>query len=103
MRIYDPPRELLRSIPGVRLVEMEHARELSLCCGTSCWTNCNRYSKLMQLARLKEAAAAGATTLVTSCWECALHLRCATRSSAWQQVRVQVADLVALAGALLQE
>jgi len=103
MGIYDPPRELLRSIPGVRLVEMEHARELSLCCGTSCWTNCNRYSKLMQLARLKEAAAAGATTLVTSCWECALHLRCATRSSAWQQVRVQVADLVALAGALLQE
>ncbi len=103
MGVYDPPRELLRSIPGVRLVEMEHARELSLCCGTSCWTNCNRYSKLMQLARLKEAAAAGAATLVTSCWECALHFRCALRSSAWQQVRVQVADLVVLAGALLQE
>jgi heterodisulfide reductase subunit D len=103
MGVYDPPRELLRSIPGVRLVEMEHARELSLCCGTSCWTNCNRYSKLMQLSRLKEAAATGAGTLVTSCWECALHFRCAMRSSAWQQVRVQVADLVGLAGALLQE
>jgi Fe-S oxidoreductase len=103
MAVYDPPRELLRSIPGLRLVEMEHARELSLCCGTSCWTGCNRYSKLMQLSRLKEAAATGAATLVTSCWECALHFRCAMRSSAWQQVRVQVADLVTLVGALLQE
>jgi len=103
MGVYDPPRELLRSIPGLRLVEMEHARELSLCCGTSCWTGCNRYSKLMQLGRLKEAAATGAATLVTSCWECALHFRCATRSSAWQQVRVQVVDLVALVEGLLQE
>ncbi len=103
MRIYDPPRQLLRSIPGLRLVEMEHSRELALCCGTSCWTSCNRYSKLMQLARLKEAEAAGAATLVTTCWECALHFRCAQRSSAWQQVRVEVADLVSLAGALLQE
>ncbi len=103
MGVYDPPRELLRAIPGVQLVEMEHARERSLCCGTSCWTGCNRYSKLMQLDRLEEASAAGAATLVTSCWECALHFRCALRSSAWQQVRVQVADLVALAGALLLE
>jgi len=103
MLVYDPPRELLRAIPGVRLVEMEHARERSLCCGTSCWTGCNRYSKLMQLGRLREAAATGAATLVTSCWECALHFRCAMRSSAWRQVRVQVADLVALAGELLQE
>lgn len=103
MGVYEPPRELLRSIPGVRLVEMEHARERSLCCGTSCWTGCNRYSKLMQLGRLREAAATGAATLVTSCWECALHFRCAMRSSAWQQVRVQVADLVSLVEALLQE
>jgi heterodisulfide reductase subunit D len=103
MSVYDPPRELLRAIPGIRLVEMEHTRELSLCCGTSCWTGCNRYSKLMQLSRLKEAAATGATTLVTSCWECALHFRCAMRSSAWQQVRVQVADLVTLVEGLLQE
>jgi Fe-S oxidoreductase len=103
MGVYDPPRELLRAIPGLRLVEMEHARELSLCCGTSCWTGCNRYSKLMQLGRLKEAAATGAATLVTSCWECALHFRCALRSSAWQQVRLQVADLVALLGGSIEE
>ena len=32
--IYEPPREILRSIPGVEFVEMEHNRENGLCCGS---------------------------------------------------------------------
>jgi Fe-S oxidoreductase/predicted DNA-binding transcriptional regulator YafY len=31
--IFDQPRELLKAIPGVELVEMAHSREASLCCG----------------------------------------------------------------------
>ena len=31
--IYDPPRELLKAIPGVKLVEMSHHHDASLCCG----------------------------------------------------------------------
>ena len=31
--IFDPPRLLLNSIPGIELVEMSHNRENSLCCG----------------------------------------------------------------------
>jgi len=31
--IYDPPRELLKAIPGLRLVEMSHHHDSSLCCG----------------------------------------------------------------------
>lgn len=31
--IYDAPRQLLRMIPGVQLIEMSHTREVSLCCG----------------------------------------------------------------------
>ena len=30
---FDPPRALLGAIPGVKLVEMAHCRENSLCCG----------------------------------------------------------------------
>jgi Fe-S oxidoreductase len=102
MGVYDAPRHILGSIPGVELVEMEHTRELSRCCGVSCWTNCNRYSKLMQVNRLQEAAATGADLLVTSCWECAMHFSCTVRPSAWQQVQVEIVDLIALAGSLLQ-
>ena len=32
-RIFDAPRDLLRAIPGVELVEMSHNHETSLCCG----------------------------------------------------------------------
>ena len=32
--IYEPPREIIRAIPGVTLVEMEHNREGGHCCGS---------------------------------------------------------------------
>ncbi len=31
--IYDAPREILKSIPGLKLVEAERNRENSMCCG----------------------------------------------------------------------
>jgi len=31
--VYDPPRNLLRSIPGLRLIDSVHSRERSRCCG----------------------------------------------------------------------
>ena len=100
--VYDAPREVLRAIPGLELVEMEPSRELARCCGTSCWTNCTRYSKLMQVKRLQEAVEAGAEALVTPCWQCALHFRCATRVEAWTQVEMDVRDWAVLLAGLLQ-
>ncbi len=102
MGVYDAPREILRAIPGVELVEMKNTRDYSSCCGTSCWTNCNRYSKLIQINRLREAASVGAEALVTTCWECAIHFNCATRPEAWRQVFMDVSDLTVLAASLLQ-
>jgi len=67
---YEIPRELLRAIPGIRLVEMEHNKENSICCGGHVnWT----YPEILQNAhktRIEEAKTAGAEQIVTSCSYC---------------------------------
>ena len=97
MGVYDPPREILRAIPGVELVEMAKTRNQAPCCGTSCWINCNRYSKLMQINRLREAVTTGAAVLTTTCSACLAHFRCAIRPEAWRQVSVDIEDVVTVA------
>jgi len=64
MGVYEPPRELLKAIPGLELVEMERNRENAACCGVSSWLLCGEISKKLQLERLKEAVATGAEQLV---------------------------------------
>lgn len=103
MGVYDAPREILRAIPGVELIEMKNNRGLASCCGTSCWSNCTKYSKLMQVNRLQEAVQAGAETLVTACWECGIHFRCTIRPEAWRQVSIAIEDLILRAASLVME
>jgi heterodisulfide reductase subunit D len=75
--VYEAPRTLLKAVPGLDLVEMERSRENGVCCGTTGWMNCSSCSKEIQMARLNEASETGATTLVTACPKCQIHLRCA--------------------------
>jgi len=77
--IYEPPREVLRSIRGLELREMYHHHHTALCCGTSAWMNCDRASKAIQMERLGEARETGAELLVTACPKCQIHLTCAMK------------------------
>jgi Fe-S oxidoreductase len=71
--VYDEPRELLRAIPGVELVEMSHHRETSLCCGGGgggMWLDGFQWEKAhVRLSewRVREAVAAGADILAVAC------------------------------------
>lgn len=70
--IYDEPRELLRRIPGLELVEMADSRESSLCCGGGggrIWMETPKGERFSDL-RLGQAVDAGAEVLVTSCPYC---------------------------------
>ena len=60
---------------GYNFTEMEHNQEDALCCGVSCWMNCNERSKALRYKRLKEAINAG-DIMVTSCPKCILHFNC---------------------------
>jgi heterodisulfide reductase subunit D len=75
--VYDAPRKVLESIPGIELVEMKHSGLESICCGTSAFTNCDSYSNMLRAERLCEATETGAELLITTCPKCQTHFRCA--------------------------
>jgi Fe-S oxidoreductase len=70
--IYDPPRNVLRSIPGVELVEMERIREYSWCCGAGGGVReaYPEFSNWIASERIVEARATGAEALVSACPWC---------------------------------
>jgi Fe-S oxidoreductase len=70
--VYDPPREILSSIPGVELMEMERIREYSWCCGAGGGVGeaYPDYSQWTAMERIAEARATGAEALVTACPWC---------------------------------
>ena len=97
--IYEPPREIIKAIPGIKLIEMEHSGDESICCGTSAWTNCSSYSKQIRIERLLEAKATGAELLITSCPKCQIHFKCAMVDKGAEKgpdIKMEVMDLVNL-------
>lgn len=76
-RIFDAPRRILKAIPGLELVEMIRCRENSLCCGGGggrMWQDEFDSEIKMSEIRIKEAAATGASLLVTACPLCLIML-----------------------------
>ncbi len=74
-KIYDAPREVLKSIPQAQVLEMKNRREKSLCCGAGgghYFMDLKRGERINNL-RVKQAHAAGADTIVTGCAYC-LHM-----------------------------
>lgn len=71
--LYEEPRELLKAIPGIRLVEMTHNRINSICCGGGgggMWLDTFFKQKNMDRLserRIREAIATGADVLAVSC------------------------------------
>jgi len=92
--IYDPPREILKRIPGVELVEMERNREHSWCCGGGGVVNLVYPKMSIQIAkdRVQEALETGADTLVTCCPLC--HRQFENRL--WEK-QMDVKDVIVLA------
>ena len=70
--IYDPPRDILKAIPGVELVEMERIREYSYCCGAGggAMEAYPDFTSQAATERLEEAKYTGAEAMVTSCPWC---------------------------------
>ena len=70
--VYDPPRDIIKSIPGVELVEMERNREYAWCCGAGGGTKETYpdFSNWTATERIEEAKSTGAEALVSACPWC---------------------------------
>ncbi len=91
--LYDAPRRALVS-NGVRIKEMEHSKEKSLCCGVSSFMNCNEQTKALRMARMDEASATGIKTLITACPKCLAHFNCLkSEKEAIKKYELEVTDL----------
>jgi len=70
--IYEPPRKILRSIPGINLVEMQRVNEYAWCCGAGGGvTESNpEFATFTAGERIREAENTGAEALATACPGC---------------------------------
>jgi len=100
LKVHEPPRAVLASIPDLELVEMEDNRERALCCGSPAWVNCGASSKLIQREKLRQARETGARVMLTTCPKCQIHLSCASRDLAAER-ELEVTDLTSWIGQAL--
>jgi heterodisulfide reductase subunit D len=94
-RVFDAPREAIRSIPGVRLVELPRNREDCQCCGGGGNLEMLDAALSTEIAKRKieEVVATGAQAVVTSCQQCVRTMNTYVRRN---KVAVEVLDLTQL-------
>lgn len=101
--VFEEPRQVLRSVPGVKLVEMDRSRQKSLCCeggGGRMWLEgTNPGTRLAQL-RVREALDSGAEILATACPFCLLTLEEAVKHLNVEE-RLHVMDIAEIAAQAL--
>jgi Fe-S oxidoreductase len=90
--MYEEPRELLRALPRLELVEMKSNRQDSLCCGAGggAYFTCQRLANEAVVHRLKQAVDSGAEQIITSCPNCYVRFRQMSRQ---HRIKIKARDL----------
>jgi Fe-S oxidoreductase len=97
--VYQPPRDVLNSIPGLKLVEMYRKKEYAWCCGAGGGvkeTNAD-FAGWTARERIAEAEETGAEALVTACPGCKRSFMDAVKPNGSSLRIYDVAELVARA------
>ena len=80
--VYDPPREILKGIPGVTLVEMERNRQDAMCCGAGgglMWME-EHVGNRINVARTEQALKTDASVISSGCPYCLTMLQDGTKA-----------------------
>ncbi len=97
--IYEPPRNLLRKIPGLKLVEMERIKEYSYCCGAGAGVKSAfpEFALTTAKTRIEEAEYTGAQVLTSSCPLCSTNLQDAINESGSKLKYYDINELLMMA------
>ncbi|MDY0404531.1 (Fe-S)-binding protein [Virgibacillus sp. 179-BFC.A HS] len=98
--VYDPPREILQSIPGLELVEMERNRENAMCCGAGggmMWAEETTGNRI-NVARTEQAIAVNPSMISSACPYCLTMLSDGTKAKEVEDdiSTMDVAEILAL-------
>lgn len=98
--VYDPPREILTSIPGLELVEMNRSRENGMCCGAGgglMWTEETTGNRI-NVARTEQALAVQPSMISSACPYCLTMLSDGTKAKEVDEdiSTMDVAEILAL-------
>lgn len=90
--VLEEPRKVLKSIPGVELVEMEPSGKWSHCCGSGMKITSACYPEFTEAVTKKrlEQGKQAADTVVTACTTCYQHMN---RAATEAQIDLKVFDL----------
>ena len=80
--VYDPPREILKAIPGVKLIEMERNRETGMCCGAGgglMWME-EETGHRINVARTEQALVVSPSVISSGCPYCLTMLSDGTKA-----------------------
>jgi heterodisulfide reductase subunit D len=71
-KVFDPPRNILKAIPGLKLVEMANNRQLCICCGGGGDLEMidPELSAAIAERKIQEIQDTAAEVVVTSCQQC---------------------------------
>jgi Fe-S oxidoreductase len=94
--IYEPPRDILKSIPGLDLVEMERIREYAWCCGAGGGVKeaYPEFSNWTAGERIEEAMSTGAEAIVSACGWCERNFLDSIQANGEKMKVFDVAELV---------
>lgn len=90
--VYEAPRNILRKIPGINLVELESNRQLSVCCGGGGDLEMidAELSATIAQRKIEEIQKTGAEVVVTSCQQCVRTIAGTARK---RKINLKVMDI----------
>ena len=94
--VYEPPRDVIKAIPGIRFTEMTRIKEYSWCCGAGGGVSESNpeFAVWTSKDRINEAISTGAEAIVTACPWCEKTLNEAIKESGSSMKVFDIVELV---------